>query len=277
MTQSATRPLEGKRIIVTRAKEQAGGFAATLAGLGAEVIEFPVIKIVDPASFEPMDTAIAGLAGFNWVIFTSVNGVDFFWRRLMLVGKDARALAHTKICAIGPATATALEERSIVPDLIPGRYVAEGILDHLPSDLTGQKFLLPRADIARITLVEELEKRGAQVVNVVAYRTVAGGDQEPGSMSATELVGLLEAGKIDLATFTSSSTVRNFALRLGTASPKTLPELLSGVTVACIGPITAGTAREFGLTIGLEAAEFTIDKLVEAIVNYFSHPVTVRG
>ena len=269
------KPLAGKKIVVTRAKEQAAGVLTTLAELGAETIEFPVIKIVDPASFEPVDSAISRLAEFNWIIFTSVNGVDYFWRRLHRAGKDARALAHLKICAIGPATAAALEEHSILPDLVPDRFVAEGILDHLGQDLSGQKFLLPRADIARINLLEGLEARGATVENVVAYRTVAGGNDEPGSISASAMVKLLEAGEIDLITFTSSSTVRNFAARLATASNKPVASLLSYTTVACIGPVTAGTARDYGLTVGLEAAEFTIDKLVEAIVKHFSGYATV--
>ncbi len=268
------RPLLGRRIVVTRAREQAAEMLATLTNLGADALEFSVIKIVDPPSFEPMDSAIERLSTFNWAVFTSVNGVEYFWRRLKRAGKDARAFANLKICAIGPATAAALEERNIVPDMIPGRFVAEGILDDL-GDVSGQKFLLPRADIAREALVEGLEARGAVVENVVAYRTIAGGEEGPGSASPADMVKWLEAGEIDIVTFTSSSTVRNFAARLRTSSDSSLPELLSRTTVACIGPITAGTARDLGLTVGLEAAEFTIDKLVETIVQHFSDLATV--
>ncbi|HEX2916775.1 MAG TPA: uroporphyrinogen-III synthase [Chloroflexia bacterium] len=263
------RPLLGHRVVVTRAREQASSVVAQLTALGADAIEFPVIKIVDPPTFVPMDRAVARLADFDWVVFTSVNGVDCFWKRLKMAGKDARAFAKAKICAIGPATAAALEERSLVPDLIPQRYVAEGILEELKVE-PGQKFLLPRADIAREALVEGLQAKGAIVENVIAYSTVAGGEEGPGSINPAELVKLLNNGEIDAVTFTSSSTVRNFARRLATATDIALPVLLEKTTVACIGPITAGTARELGLTIGLEAPEFTIDGLIKSLVEHFT-------
>ncbi len=264
-----TQPLKGRRIVVTRAKEQAGGLLATLEQLGAEAIEFAAIRFVDPESFAPLDDAIARLPEFDWVIFTSVNGVEYFWRRLEVAKKDSSALAHLKICAIGPATAAAIEERGLKTDLVPPRFVAESILESL-GEIAGQRILLPRADIARIALIEGLEARGATAENVVAYRTLPDDGPPDGSFSTADMVHLLETGQIDLVTFTSSSTVRNFATRLATASPKPLPELLARTVVACIGPITAGTARELGLTVGLEATEFTIEKLVETIVIHFA-------
>ncbi len=263
-------PLAGKKIVVTRAREQSGDLQTRLIELGADVIEFPVIQIVEPLDFEPLDRAIDRLADYDWLIFTSVNGVDFFWRRLLVAGKTAHDLAGRKLCAIGPATAAALEGHGLKLDLVPGRFVAEGILEEM-GEVSGQKFLLPRADIAREALIEGLEARGASVEQVTAYRTIVAPDRlESGEISATELVHLLESGQIDLVSFTSSSTVRNFAARLATATPAPLPQLLSGSQVACIGPITAGTARDSGLVVNLEAPEFTIDGLVEVILDHYS-------
>jgi uroporphyrinogen III methyltransferase/synthase len=263
--------LEGKRIVVTRAKEQADGILASLKELGALPLEFPVIKFTDPDSYAPMDEAIENLGSYAWVIFTSVNGVDFFWRRLAKHGKGAEAFAGIKLGAIGPATAEALRARGLEPDFVPTRFVAEGILEEISAAyaVKGKKFLLPRAAIARENLVEGLEQLGANVTQISAYNTIVGGDSASGELTPEKLVQMLEAGEVSAVTFTSSSTVRNFATRLTPVSQKPLPELMRNTLVACIGPITAGTAREFGLTVGLEAEEFTADGLVRGIREYF--------
>jgi len=259
------RPLLGKRVVVTRTREQASSLLAKLTELGADALEFPTIKIIAPESFGPLDDAITQLGQYDWVIFTSVNGVDYFMARLKQAGKDARAFGQAKVCAIGPATAARLEEANIRADFMPSKFVAESILAEL-GEVSGQHILLARADVARDALREGLTAQGAQVDNVVTYRQVIGSEEDsPTSLKAAELVALLEAGEIDLVTFTSSNTVRNFATRLATASDKPLTTLLQKSRIACIGPITAGTAREMGLAVDIEADEFTIDGLLEVI------------
>ncbi len=259
------RPLLGKRIVVTRAREQAGTFSARLTELGANAIEFPTIKIIEPEDYAPMDAAIMRLEDFDWVVFTSVNGVEYFMNRLKLLGKDARAFGKARVCAIGPATAAALEDCNIRADFVPSKYVAESILEEL-GEVAGKKILLARADVAREVLIEGLTEKGAEVENVIAYRQIIGGEDGPTTTGAAELVKLLEAGAVDVVAFTSSNTVRNFGKRLATVSNKPLPELLQKTLVACIGPITAGAARELNLRVDLEASEFTIDKLIEAMI-----------
>lgn len=264
VTTVENKPLLGKTIVVTRAQRQAGSLIAQLEGLGANALEFPVIQIVPPESYRPLDDAIARLDSFDWIVFTSVNGVEYFWPRLELLGKTA-TLTGLKVCAIGPATAAALTRRGVSPALVPQKFVAEGILADL-GDVAGQRFLLPRAELAREALLDGLEAGGAKVEQIIAYRTVVA--DAGGRLDAAQLVELLENDRVDLVTFTSSSTVRFFAARLAEISKKPLPELLSHTKVACIGPITAGTARELGLTVGLEASQFTIDHLVHAILEY---------
>ena len=258
------KPLLGKTIVVTRAQRQAGSLINRLEELGANALEFPVIEIVPPESYGPLDDAIARLDSFDWVIFTSVNGVEYFWPRLEIANKTA-ALEKLKVCAIGPATAAALTRRGVTPALVPQKFVAEGILEDL-GDVAGQRFLLPRAELAREALLEGLEAGGASVEQIVAYRTVVA--ETGGSLDAPELVKLLEAVRVDLVTFTSSSTVRFFAARLAAVTAQPLPGLLAKTVVACIGPVTAGTARELGLKVGLEAPEYTVEHLVKAIVNH---------
>ena len=257
--------LTGRKIIVTRAREQAGELSRRLSELGATVIEFPVIQIVEPLDFAPLDQAIARLTDFDWLIFTSANGVDYFWRRL-----GDQSLVGIQVCAIGPATAAALQARGVTPDLVPERAVAEGILVSL-GEVADKRFLIPTADLAREALSEGLVARGAKVEQVTAYRTVAAPDSlGPDSLSATDLVAQLQHQEIDLITFTSSSTVRNFVARLATATDLPITDLLSEVIIASIGPITAETARESGLVVAIEAPRFTIEGLTESIVDFYT-------
>lgn len=267
------RPLLGKRIVVTRSREQASQLLARLVNLGAEALEFPTIKIIGPESYEPVDAAISRLAENDWVIFTSVNGVDYFLRRLKVTGRDARSFGKARICAIGPATAARLERASLRADFIPARFVAESILEGLASatagnSLEGQRILLARADVAREALFEGLISQGARVEQITTYRQVIENQAEsPGEIQPAALVELLDTGQVDLVTFTSSNTVRNFARRLEKASSKPLAELLINTRVACIGPITSQAARDLGLAVHLEAAEYTIEGLVAEIIK----------
>lgn len=255
------RPLFGKRILVTRTREQAGRFAELLEGQGAEVLEIPLIEIAPPKSWELLDQAIGRLESYQWVIFTSANGVDAFFRRLRELRQDARRLGAARICAIGPATADTLERYTVIPDLVPAEFRAEGVIEALkPHDLQGAKILLPRAEVARDLLPKDLEQRGATVEVVPVYRTVI-------SRTAGDLLRpLLQDRKIDLVTFTSSSTVTNFVEAL---AQEDLDAICDGLRVACIGPITQETAERFGLPIDIVPERYTIPSLVDAIVQYF--------
>lgn len=254
-----SRPLFGKRVLVTRSREQAGSLSVLLREYGAEPVEVPVLEIAPPESYEAMDGAIERLGSYAWVVFTSANGVKTFMERLETLGLDVRALAGVRLAAIGPATAQQLREYHLKVDLVPSEYVAEEVAAALISTgVSGKKVLLPRADLARETLAVELEKAGALVDNVVAYRTVAARND------LARLREQLAAGEIDVATFASSSTVRYLVSGLG----EDAVPLLSRSLIACIGPITAGTARELGLRVDVMAPEHTIPGLVEALVSH---------
>ena len=252
------RPLSGRRIVVTRARAQASEFAAELEALGAEVVQFPTIRLVAPADEAPLLQAAAQAGTFHWIVFTSVNGVERFWDALARQGRDARALGGVRVCAIGPATAAELERRGVVPDVVPDEFVAEAAIEALDAadDLRGRRILLPRADIARAVLPEQLRARGAEVVEVAAYTTVQDG------ADAERVRGLLQRGQVDVVTFTASSTVRNFVDLVGAD--------VGGARVASIGPITSGTARELGLAVDLEAEEYTIPGLARAIRDFYA-------
>jgi uroporphyrinogen III methyltransferase/synthase len=255
------RPLFGRRIIVTRAREQASGFRAALAELGGCCIEFPTIEIEAPPSWEPLDEAIARLSGYQWVVFTSVNGVRFFMQRLWNSGSDVRELKGVRLAAIGPKTAEAIETFGLRPDLIPKEYRAESILEALAGeDLEGQRFLMPRAMVARDILPDTLRKRGAHVDVIPAYQTVLPADRSADMLSRFRL------GEIHCLTFTSSSTVSNFFSLL--PKEEILP-LLNKTAIACIGPITAETAEQYGLKVDIMPSEYTIAGLVQAIRDYF--------
>ncbi len=246
-------PLFGKRIVVTRAREQAGALAAQLTALGADAIELPTIEIAPASDYAPLDRAIAQLASYDWLIFTSANGVRFFLDRLDRSAADLRAL-RARICAIGPATRAAVEALHLKVDLMGKEYVAEGLLAAFAAhDLAGRRILLPRAAVARDLVPAELARRGACVDVVEAYRTVA-------PEGAAERASTVFARKPDWITFTSSSTVQNFVAMAGAGA-------LESVKVASIGPITSATARRLGITVTAEAREFTIPGLVQAILE----------
>jgi len=255
MNANTAKPLRGLRIIVTRAREQAGPLSRRLAELGAEPVEAPAIRIAPLEDSGPLDRAIerlqTGEPGYDWVVFTSQNGVAAFWQRLEALGLDGRILAGTRVAAIGPATAAALRARRIEPGYMPEEFIAEAILAGL-GNVAGQRILLPRADIARKALAEGLRALGAQVDEVAAYRTLPGEGCLP------------DLSRADVVTFTSSSTVRNFVQAVGG------PAALNGLLVACIGPITATTCRQLGLIPDIVAGEYTTEGLVRALLEYFT-------
>ena len=246
-------PLAGLRVVVTRAPQQAGDLGALLSAAGAEVFYVPVIGIAPPSDPEPLRQAAARVESYDWLIFTSVNGVRYFIQRLDRSGHDLRKL-RARICAIGPATRAAIEALHLKADVMAKEYVAEGLLAALePFDLQGKRMLLPRAAAARDVVPTELRRRGATVDVVEAYRTVV----PEGTASR---IRELWSRKPDCVTFTSSSTVRNFVEAAG-------PEILQGVAVATIGPITSQTARELGIPVTAQADVYTIDGLLEAVLQ----------
>ncbi|PIE66917.1 MAG: uroporphyrinogen-III C-methyltransferase [Deltaproteobacteria bacterium] len=253
------RPLLGRRIVVTRAREQASGLVHQLSELGAECIQCPTIQVVPPADWGPVDAAIDNLTGYDWVVFTSVNGVERFFQRLFERGLDTRVLGHVKTASIGPATAERLKAWGIISDIVPQSYRAESIVEAFTDfSVNGKAILLPRAKEARSVLPVELTRMGARLDEVTVYRT------QQAQTDAAELVRRLAAGSIDMVTFTSSSTVKNFH---GLLPADRFDRLMQGVKVASIGPITSQTARDLGFTVDMEAETFTIPGLIEVIVS----------
>jgi uroporphyrinogen III methyltransferase/synthase len=245
-------PLFGKRIVVTRARGQADALSARLRALGADAIEMPTIEIRPAVDYGPLDRAVAELSSYDWLIFTSANGVRYFTERLDCSGADLRAL-RARICAIGPATRAAVEALHLKVDLMGKEYVAEGLLDAFAQyDLKGARILLPRAAVARDLVPVELTSRGARVDVVEAYRTVA-------PEGASDQIRAVLARRPHCITFTSSSTVQNLVAVAGAGA-------LTGVKVVSIGPVTTETARRCGIEVAAQAREFTIDGLLEAIL-----------
>jgi uroporphyrinogen III methyltransferase/synthase len=255
------KPLFGKSVVVTRAREQASGIASALSRLGAEVLEFPTIEIRPPADFSALDGAVALLPEYDWVVFTSVNGVRSFFDRLAIAGKDSRALAGCRMAAIGPATAGVLKAYGIRADFVPECFVAESVADGLQraSRLKGLRVLLPRAARARDVLPRELRKAGAQVDVVNAYETVAARTR------GDEVLSRLTGSSLDCVSFGSSSTVENFLARVPADVVRQ-----SGARLAAIGPVTAQTLRDNGLECHIMPQEYTIPALVEAIKDFFA-------
>jgi len=267
------RPLFGRRIVVTRPREQSADLVETLEGLGALVIEAPTIRIVPPEDFGPLDEACAQAATFQWIVFTSANGVDYFMQRLQAGPADIRDLKGVRLCAIGPGTADRLARFGVKADLMPSEYRAEAVLEALRTtgDLSGQRILLPRASIARELLAEELRRSGADVVEVTAYRTVSVESQRQGE---PDVYRMLLDKRVDAITFTSASTVRSFVRMIGAEQAA---DLLRSTAVACIGPVTAEAAAQCQIITSIMPAEYTMPGLVEALVKYFEarRPATV--
>ena len=256
----AQMPLAGTRIVVTRARAQAESLAQKIESLGGEVIELPTIEIKPAKDVGALDAALARIESYHWLIFTSVNSVAPFLSRLAHVGKSVAQLGHLKVAAIGSETAKRLEAAGIAVSVVPSRYQAEGLLESLNADqMDGTKVLIPRAARARDVLPETLRRWGAKVDVVEAYRTVVPAVDSSGIKQRFRL------GEVEIVTFTSSSTVSNFVQLFAGAG---LATVVGNAAIACIGPITAKTVADLGGTVTIMAREFTIDGLVEAIVEY---------
>lgn len=256
----ALRALEGKRIVVTRPRHQARALSEALRELGAAVIEAPAIRIEPPDDYGPLDQALQSLPDYDWIVFTSANGVEAFFERLAALSASVLP-GSLRWAAIGPATADCLEEHGPRAEVIPDRYVAEDVFRALSEaeTLPGKRFLLPRADIAREALPGLLRQAGAKVEVVVAYRTV------PATEELRRALDLVQNDEVDIVTFTSASTVRSFFQAIPKAS------LSTRVLAASIGPITSAALRELGVEPSIEARRFDVGGLVEAIVGHVEH------
>ncbi len=257
----ANKPLKHKRVLITRPQEQAQPFIDLLEEQEADPIVFSTIRIVPPRSWEEVDKSLERLAAYDTVIFTSANGVRYFFERLDQKRIGAESLKNRTICAIGPMTAASLKQHGFENTIVPEKFQAESIIDALNEHgIAGRRFLLPRAEEARSTLPEEIQKRGGAIDVVTVYRTKdVTGDPE-------RLHALLTTHRIDVITFTSSSTVKNFVALL---SEEVFSKLSAECTIACIGPITADTAASYGLKPDIVAEEYTIEGLTRAMVEYF--------
>lgn len=261
------RPLFGRRIVVTRSREQAGELIDMLEERGAEAIAAPTIRIAPPDDPEALDRACAQAGTFDWIVFTSANGVDAFMARLLAIS-DIRELKGVRICTTGAATAARVQRYGIRVDLTPSEFRAEAVAEALraATELKGTRFLLPRADIARDFLADELRAAGAEVADVAAYRTVPATTEREGD---PDVYRMLLDHQVDAITFTSASTVRNFADMLGRDQAA---DLLKSVVVASIGPVTAEAAQQLGIQTTVMPERYTIPDLVDALVEHFSRP-----
>ena len=269
-------PLHGKRVVVTRTREQAGTMCEKLRALGAVPVEFPTIRIVPPSDWTELDAALCRLcspAGYAWVVFTSANGVTLCLDRLRDLGYAPEAIKHARIAAIGPVTAAALQQYGVTAHLVPQEYIAERVAEALIADaqqrgesLQGKRILLARAAEARKVLFTLLHDADATVEEVAAYYTLPITHDDT---QGRNVVSLLQQGQIDAITFTSSSTVRNFVAWLNShAREDALFDLVNQrVVIACIGPVTAQTARELGLHVDVVASVFTVDGLINAFLE----------
>jgi uroporphyrinogen-III synthase len=261
-------PLAGLRVVVGRARHQASALSSGLRELGATVLEIPFIEIRKPRSHKALDSALKNLGDYDWLILTSVNGVDAVWDRLHKLGLTNNQLKHLKVAAIGPATKQAIEKHGIKVNVVPEEYIAESVVDSLRDQVAGKRVLLARARVARDIIPRELRKVGAKVDVVEAYETVI-----PQS-SRTRLRALLRDAKRrpHVITFTSSSTVKNFVALLGNSVWRGRPRPGKGIQLdrirfASIGPVTSATLRELGFPVDIEAKKYTIPGLINALAS----------
>ena len=260
------QPLAGCRVLVSRAKKQAGILSASLRELGCQVIEIPFIEIRRPNSFKPLDSALKNLGEYGWLILTSVNGVDAMFARMKKLQLRAKDLEHLKVAAIGPATKKAIEAQGVTVDVTPKEYVAESVVSALQRRVKGKRVLLVRAKVARDVIPRELRKAGAAVDVIEAYETVA----PKASQKRLRTVLATQTRRPHAITFTSSSTVKNFVGLLGVRAARAAMRKRGGhhgIHSASIGPVTSATLRDLGLPVDIEAGEYTMPGLVAAIVK----------
>jgi uroporphyrinogen III methyltransferase / synthase len=265
------KPLFGRRILVTRPRDQGTEMSELIESLGGEAIEAPLIRIVPPEDYAELDAACAGIGRFDWLVFSSANAVEAFMQRLFASPLDLRALCSVKLCAVGPATTERLARHGLKVDLVPAEYRAEAIAHAFSQsgNVKDLKVLIPRADIGREVVGDELRRQGAQVTEVVAYRTVV---VDPGREGEPDVYRMLLDKELDVVTFASASSVRSFVRAFGADQAA---DLLRPVAVAAIGPVTAKAAAQFHIQTTIMPSQYTVPALVDAIVRHFqkdSHP-----
>ena len=255
-----TQPLFGKHIVVTRPRAQAEEFVALLCARGAIPVEAPTIRITEPKDTSALDYAFSELGSFDWIVFTSSNGVDAFMRRLQAKCLNLQTIRNIRLCAVGPATAAQLSSYNLEVDLIPKEHHSSGIVDALRKHTAGSRILLPRADLAKSDLPDALRNTGAQVRDVIAYRTI------PVTSLSTDVTQAFLENRIDVVTFTSASTVTNFVKLVNVNHPV---EFMGTTIVASIGPVKAKAAEQLGVKTTIMPSIHTVPALVQAIENYF--------
>jgi uroporphyrinogen III methyltransferase/synthase len=257
------RPLFGKRILVTRAREQASELAERIRRLSGDVVEFPAIEIVPTDNWRDLDDAIKNIDKYDWIIFTSINGVKIFLDRLKTLSYDIRHLKGLRLCAIGPKTSSLLESLMINIDIVPSKYRAESIIEEFKKEnINGKRILLPRAKEGRDILPKKLRELGAIVDEIPIYKTI-----RP-NRDVDKIKNLFMRKKIDIITFTSSSTVKNF---IEMFKQNEILRLIDGVKIASIGPVTSNTLASFGINPDIMPEKYTIPGLVEAILDYYNY------
>ncbi|WP_371257821.1 uroporphyrinogen-III synthase [Synechococcus sp. PCC 7502] len=255
------KPLAGKTILITRAAGQSSQFRQLLEHQGAEVVEVPTLVITPPASWEPLDQAIAQIGTYNWLILTSANAVEFFFQRLHAHNLDSRSLHHLKIAVVGRKTGELLSIQGLIPDLIPSDFIADSLVARFP-ECVNSRILFPRVQSGgREVLITELEQKGAKVDAVPAYESGCPQDIDEIALRS------LQTHQIDILTFASSKTVRNFHQLISKALPDEWDQLLDSVQIASIGTQTSIACRELLGRVDIEAQEFTLEGLAQAIVN----------
>ncbi len=264
-------PLAGKTVLITRSVGQSSQFTQMIAAAGANAIEMPALEICPPSSWEALDKAINNLSEFDWLILTSSNGINYFFERLIALEKDVRTLANLKIAVVGEKTAQTLKNHSLQPDFIPPNFIADSLVENFPEQLTGKKVLFPRVESGgREDLIREFRSQGAEVAEVAAYQSCCPGDIPPSAELA------LQSGTVDVVTFASSKTVKFFtqlAEKVFSDNSQDNPSsvvsnYLEGVCVASIGPQTSKACRKYFGRVDVEASEYTLEGLTQAIVDW---------
>ena len=260
-----SKPLFGRRILVTRPRDQSAEMVELIESLGAEAIEAPMIRVVAPEDPGPLDAACAEAGRFDWIVFASANAVEAFMERLLASPLDLRALGRTKLCAVGPATTERLADYGLKVDLVPAEYGADAIAQVFleSGNLEGLNILIPRADIGREVVGDELRRQGVNVTEVIAYRTMV---VDPEREGEPDVYRMLLDRRLDVVTFTSASSVRSFVRAIGAEQ---VADLLNAVAVASIGPVTAEAASQYGIQTTIMPAQYTVPALVDAIVTHF--------
>ena len=271
VTVSENLPLNGKTVLITRSVGQSSQFTQLITAAGANAIEMPALEIGPPSSWEALDNAIASLSEFDWLILTSSNGISYFLERLMVIGRDARTLANLKIAVVGEKTAQSLKIHSLQPDFIPPNFIADSLVEHFPEELAGKKVLFPRVETGgREDLVREFKNQGAEVVEVPAYQSCCPSSIPPSAELA------LQSGTVDVITFASSKTVKFFvqlAQRIFSDNfqdnqSSVISNYLEGVCIASIGPQTSKACHKYFGRVDVEASEYTINGLTQAIIHW---------